>query len=60
MGDRLTQLQDAVDQVSSNPFDLWWCAKRNSSWRNNSSHASISSIDITIARFWAPRTRSER
>lgn len=58
MGDRLTQLQDAVDQVSLLPtFELEHSAKRSPSWRNNSSHASISSTDTTIAKYWALRTR---
>lgn len=52
MGDRLTQLQDAVDQVSLLPtFELEHSAKHSPSWRNNSSHASISSTDTTIAKY---------
>lgn len=60
MSDRLTQLQDAVDQVRTCPLELGQYAKRSHSWRNNLSRASISSIGTTIVKYWAPRTRSEK
>jgi hypothetical protein len=69
MGDRLTQLQDAVDQVSASPFlpalsqlaghGCTNLGLSNHSWRNNSSHASSTSKGTTISRPWGRKTKLE-
>ncbi|KAK8931954.1 Mediator of RNA polymerase II transcription subunit 21 [Metarhizium anisopliae] len=63
MGDRLTQLQDAVDQVLQppllrHPVDVNQLTLWHSS-RSSSSHVCISSRDGTISRRWVQTTNAQ-